>query len=473
MIEGTVRDIVEVILLPLGYLSMMIRASIDWLMQWPYVVQAISWIDYLLEWPLVIYTLCVSVLFTLAFSFIQIRSFFTAWRMIFAHDKAKNRGDMTPLQAFINTLSSNLGNGSIVGAATAVFMGGPGAGVWVIIFGFLLMAVRFAEVFASTLWGAKAPHGTVLGGPMLYLKDVIGGRILSFLYAACCFWFGLVVGNAMQTHSICWSLNTTWGINPLVIAVVVTLFIGYVVGGGAQRIIKVSDRIVPVKVIVFFIASALVIGYHIHALVPALRLMIAAAFDPNACAGGLVGFTLMQAMSAGLNLSITATESGLGTAAILFGYTGSKDPLRSGLMGMISTLISSIVCFLVSLCIVMSGVWDSGLQSAALTIAAFSTVFGVWGGWIVSFLSLSFGVGVLVTFAYITRAAWLALTKGRYEFVFAIMYCVAAFLGAVVDVKVVWKAIQVTNGLLLSINLFGLLWLMPRLIREFRKIPKV
>ncbi len=431
-----------------------------------------TWIDKLFGWPLVIYTLCISLICTFAFSFIQIRSFFKAWRMILAPDTKKTAGDMTPLQAFINTLSANLGNGSIVGAATAVFTGGPGAGIWVVVFGFLLMSVRFAEVFASTLWGAKAPHGTVLGGPMLYLQDVIGGRILSLLYAACCFIFGLVVGNAMQTHSISLSLTTTWGIDPYLIAIIVTLFIGYVVLGGAQRIIKVSDRIVPVKVIVFFIASLLLIGYHGHLLIPALRFMLTTALNPNAFTGGLVGFTIMQAMSAGLNLSITATESGLGTAAILFGYTGSKDPIRSGLMGMISTFVSSLVCFIVALSIVISGVWDSGQESAALTIAAFNTVFGVWGGWIVTFLSISFGVGVLVTFAYITRAAWLALTNGKYEHVFTIMYCIAAFLGAIVNVKLVWKAIQIINGLLLAINLFGLLWLMPYLMREFRKISK-
>ncbi len=426
-----------------------------------------SWIDYLLNWPLVIYALCSSIICTIAFSFIQLRSFFKAWRMILAPDRAKAAGDMTPLQAFINTLSANLGNGSIVGAATAVFTGGPGAGIWVVVFGFLLMSVRFAEVFASTLWGAKAPKGTVLGGPMLYLKDVIAGQFLSLFYAMCCFIFGLIVGNARQTHAISLSLHTTWGIDPYIFACVVTGFIGYVVFGGAQRIIKVSDRIVPVKVIVFFIAALLLIGYHWHSLIPALQLMVNTAINPHAFMGGIIGFTIMQAMSAGLNLSITATESGLGTAAILFGYTGSKNPVQSGLMGMISTFVSSIVCFIVALCIVISGVWDSGLQSAALTIAAFNTVFGVWGGWIVSFLSISFGVGVLVTFAYITRAAWLALTDGKYEYVFTILYCVAAFLGAVVDVHVVWKAIQIINGLLLSINLFGLLWLMPRLMREF------
>lgn len=427
-----------------------------------------SWFMWLLGWPLVAYTVAVSLVCTIAFSFVQFRSFFTAWRVILFPDKAATDGEMTPIQAFINTLSTNLGNGSVVGAATAVFMGGPGAGIWVLFFGMVLMAVRFAEVYASTLYGAKAQKGQTLGGPMLYLKEVAGGNILSFVYAICCFAFGLTVGNAMQTHSISYSLHTTWGVNSYVSAAFIALFICYVVFGGAKRIVTISDYLVPIKVVVFFGASLIIIGYHYATLLPALYLMFKSAVQPMAVAGGLAGFTVTQAMTYGLNLSITATESGLGTAAILFGYTGSKDPMRSGLMGMISTFVSSLVCFLVVLCIVMSGVWDSGLQSAALTIASYNTVFGTWGGWIVSFLSISFGMGVLVAYGYITRAAWLSITGGRYELVFTILYCVAAFMGAIVDVDKVWTAVQIMNGLLLSINLFGLLMLAPRLARSLR-----
>lgn len=428
-----------------------------------------DWVNWFIGWPLIIYAVFMGALCTVAFSFIQVRSFFTAWKMILFPEKKAAAGEMTPLKAFINTLSTNLGNGSVVGGATAVVTGGPGAGIWVLAFGLLMMSVRFVEVYASTIYGAKAPKGTVLGGPMLYLREIAGGNVLAFIYALCCFVFGLIVANAMQTHSISYSIKTTWGIDPYISAVVMALFICYVVFGGAKRIIAVSDAIVPVKVVVFFGATAIIIGYHSGALVDAIKLMIKGAFTPEAIVGGVAGFTIMQAMMSGLNLSVTATESGLGTAAILFGYTGSSDGVRNGLMGMVSAFVSSLVCFIVTLCIVMSGMWDSGLQSSALTIGAFSTVFGVWGGYIVTFLSISFGIGVLVSYAYITRAAWLAVTGGAFEIFFAIMYCVAAFGGAVVDVHKMWMAVQIMNGVLLAINLFGLLMLMPRLVRNYYK----
>ena len=436
-----------------------------------------SWVNWALGGPLILYAVGIGIICTIVFKFVQFRSFFTAWRVIILPDEKKEApGEMTPLQAFINTLSTNLGNGSVVGAATAVVTGGPGAGIWVLLVGIIMMAIRFVEVYASTWYGARAAKGTILGGPMLYLQEVPGGDILSILYGIGCFFFGLIVGNAMQAHAIRLSIQTTWGVPTLVSAVGITAFMCYVLFGGARRIIAVSDKIVPVKVIVFFGASLILIGYHSGALASALRLMMVNAFRPQAAVGGLIGFTLMQAMQAGMNLSVTATESGLGTAAILFGYTGSTDPVKSGLMGMVSTFVSSLVCFIVVLCIVMSGVWDSGLQSSALTIAAFNTVFGQWGGWIVSFLSISFGAGVAVSFAYITRAAWLSvvtrtgwLSARQYEYIFIACYCGAAFLGAVMQIDLVWGAVAVINGMLLTINLTGLLLLMPRLSRFYAR----
>ena len=191
-------------------------------------------VEWLLGWPLILYVIGISILFTVALRFVQVRYFFASWRAIFPSAKKEEvKGEMTPFQAFVNTLSTNLGNGSVMGAAVAVFLGGPGAALWVVLVGFVLMAIRFAEVFASTWYGARAAKDRVLGGPMLYLEEAIGGKFLSMLYAFLCLIFGFVVGNAMQTHSISFSIATTWGINAFASATVITAFIFYVVFGGA------------------------------------------------------------------------------------------------------------------------------------------------------------------------------------------------------------------------------------------------
>ena len=301
---------------------------------------------------------------------------------------------------------------------------------------------------------------------MLYLKRVIGGTQLAYLYAFFTLLFGLFGGSAIQTNSIRVSLVETWGIHPLIIAVSVLLFILYVLFGGAARIVKISDTIVPIRVSVFFISAITVLAYHYQSLLPALKIICNSAFTSGAVVSGVAGFAVQQAIRSGMMSAIFATESGLGTAAILFGATGSKQPVRTGIMSMLSTFISISVCFIIGLCIVASGVWHSGETSTALTIASYETVFGQYGGWLVSFLSVTFGIGVLVPYAYITREAWLLLTGGRYAFVFIVLYSAVSFGGVLATVKAVWDISYLVMAGMLLINLFAILYFLPLIKKE-------
>lgn len=427
------------------------------------MVTCTSFINCMLGWPLMVYVIGISIISTVVLAFIQFRYFLYAWKLVLfpPSQKAGVKADMTPFQAFINTLSTNLGNGSIAGMATAVYSGGPGAAVWVMIIGILLMSVRFAEVFLSVYFGAKNQSKKEgIGGPMLYLQSVVGGSILAPIYAFLCLIF-MGLGSAIQSNSIRFSLETTWNISMYVTAFALLIFMLYVVYGGAPRIVKVSDRIVPFKVAVFFISTTYVLIYHYANIVPALQLMFNMAFTTQAFVGGIIGFSVLQAMRFGILRSILATESGLGTAAILFSSTGSKEPVKDGIISMLSTFISTLVCFIVALCIVASGVWNSGLTSTPLTIASFSTAFGWFGGWVVSFLSISFGMGVLVSYAYITRQAWLSVTNGKLLQLFPLVFCAVVFAGALVSVEFVFGFVDIINGLMLLINLFGILYLLP------------
>lgn len=427
-----------------------------------------SWIS---GWPLIIFALAAGITCTVALGFIQIRYFIQAWKyMLFPAKTVTTKGAMSPIQAFVNTLSANLGNGSVAGMAAAVYSGGPGAAFWVVAMGVIMMSVRFAEVYLSTYFGALSAARAGLGGPMLYLRSVIGGRALAFIYAIFCFLLSIITGNAMQTNSIGLSVSTTWGIPYVVTAIVSTLFILFVVSGGSARIVKASEAIVPLKVGIFFGSSLIVLAYHYQSIGGALALIVKAAFSPVALAGGVLGFGIQQAMRYGILRTVLATESGLGTAAILFGATGSKESVKDGILSMLSTFISTLVCFMIALCIVASGVWDSGLTSTALTIAAFNTVFGWLGGWVVSFLSISFGMGVLVAFAYITEEAWLYLVgdSKNMRLLFKAMYCATAFIGVFFNVCSMWLLIDILTAGMLAINLFGVLYLLPIIIQGVR-----
>lgn len=426
------------------------------------LIQTIS--DQVSGLPLLIFIATAAVIYTVALRGIQFRYFMRGWReTLQSNGGSSTSGDMTPIQAFVNTLGASIGNGSIAGVATAVYAGGPGSLFWLLVFGCLMMAIRFAEVYISTLYGQKnAGSGSTLGGPMLYLQDVPGGRYVAWLYAAICVLFGLLVGNAVQTNSISLAIHATTGVAPVVIATVLLAFVAYLLFGGASRIVKIADMIVPIKVVVFFVSSLIIVVYHIAELPHALILIMQSAFSAQALVGAALGASVFQAMRYGLARSVMATESGLGTIAILFGFTGSAQPLRSALMGMIGTFVSTLVCFLVGLTIVMSGVWDSGLTSTALTLAAYNTVFGSISGVLISFLAISFGAGVLVAYAYITRAAFLYVTNGKYEIVFIALYCGAAFMGAVIKAQTIFAAGDIPLALLLALNVYGLLALLPR-----------
>src|SRR5690606_29327730 len=167
--------------------------------------------DRIVGWPLMIYVVLISIAYTIALQGIQFRCFFTALKGTFNPPQPEGKKTaVSPFQAFLSTLNSNLGNGSIAGIATAVYAGGPGAALWIIVFGFVLMSIRFAEVYVSTSYGMRAQEGSTLGGPMLYLKDVPGGKYLAYAYAFFCLLLSMVVGSSIQSNSIGLSLFTTW-----------------------------------------------------------------------------------------------------------------------------------------------------------------------------------------------------------------------------------------------------------------------
>ena len=414
-------------------------------------------------WPIIFYVMGVSIIVTCALSFIQLRYFIHAWKFTFFPSESQTKSDMSPFQAFINTLNVSIGNGSMAGMATAIYSGGPGAALWIIIITFLLMSVRFAEVYLSTYYAAHAPKDTKIGGPMLYLRSIKGGVYLAYCYALSCLVFGLISGCATQANSISLSMKAAWNIPFFATAVIVFVFLLYAISGGAHRIVAFSEAIVPLKVGLFFISAGIILIYHYQQIIPALKLIVGSGLSIKALAGGILGYSVQQAMRYGILRSINATESGLGTAAILFGATGSKTPVRDGIMAMATSLVSALVCFTVSLCIIASGVWNSGLTSTPLTIAAYNTVFGALGGWMVAVLSTAFGVGVLVSYAYITKAAWDAVVGTQFTYLFIMFYCVSAFIGAQAEVTPLWTLVDISLACMVLINLFGIVCLLPQI----------
>jgi AGCS family alanine or glycine:cation symporter len=410
-------------------------------------------------WPLIIFIGLTGIVFTCALGFIQFRSFFAAWRYLLFPEKSRG-GEISPLQAFLNALSASLGNGSLTGMATAINAGGPGAAFWVFILGFLSMPIRFAEVFCGTSVAVRLADGSVRGGPIAYIQKAPGGAFLAYVYVFCALWLTFASGCAMQCQAITKGLVNVTGASPYIFAVILFTFLVYVLSGGASRILRVADIIVPLKVLLFFIATSIALALSAGRLWSALETIVGFAFHPEAMKGGLLGYTMQNAIRFGMSRVSNATETGLGTAGILYGATGSTRPVQSGIMSMTTTFISNLlVCFALMVLIVASGAWQTGAQGTDLTIAAYSSVFGVWGGIVVTTLSLMFGLGVLVTYIFIGRECWGFLTHNRYFVFYGALFCLFALFGSLAKVNVVWDLVDISNAGLLSINLYAL-WLM-------------
>src|SRR5579885_184374 len=185
------------------------------------IAQIATWMS---GWPLIIAAIVAGIIYTIALKAAQIRFFIDSWKFMLFPPVATAQGVITPMQAFINTLSSNLGNGSVAGMAVAIASGGPGAGFWVLVIGILLMSVRLAEVYLSAYFGMHQINHSGLGGPMLYLRSVSGGPVLAYIYAIFCFLLSFVSANGMQVNSLSLSITQTWGISSITIAIAITLF---------------------------------------------------------------------------------------------------------------------------------------------------------------------------------------------------------------------------------------------------------
>jgi AGCS family alanine or glycine:cation symporter len=422
------------------------------------------------SFPFLIAFLGLCIFATFFLRFVQIRYFMESLRSLFsanASDKNSEAGELTSLQAFVNTLGGNIGNGSLSGVPVAISVGGPGSLFWLLVMSTFAVALRYAEVYLGMIFIGKERFGRAKGGPMLYLSMLPGGYFLSYAFAFFCLAYAFICGNVVQCNSVAAAVQKSWNIDVYYTSIVVVAFIGYVLLGGSNRIVQALDKLVPVKVALFFLSALYVLVYHYQAIAGALYLVCSSALKTEAVFGGGLAFTLQKMMATGFQRGIFVHEAGLGTAAVPFGETGGKQPVKDGLMSMLGVYINThIVCLMVGLCVIASGVWNNGETGSALIISSYQTAFGQYGAWIITFLVVNFGVSVLVSYAYVGRICWNFLTNGKWSTAFIALYTLAAFAGSVMDVKLAWSSSDLVTAGLFVINISGLIWFMNKIKKD-------
>lgn len=418
--------------------------------------------------PIISFIISIGFIASIAFNFSQIKYFFTGWKLLFAKKEITNHiktDSISSMQAFINALSASLGNGGLAGMAVVLVDGGPGTAFWVFILGFFSMILRFFEVYA----GIKLAKNNLIG-PLSYISNLPFGKAFTYLYAFILLIYILLGGISMQTNSIGLSLQKTFNFSPISIGIGFTLLIFYIIIGGSQRIMKASEYIIPIKVSLFFIGIISLLYFHKASIAPAFHLIMENAFTTEAMGKGALCFTMQKAITVGFSKALNATEAGVGTASIFFGSTETKEPLKTAIMSMITAFISTnLVCTMLIFAIIASGTSTTGITSTGLVIAAFSTLLGNFAGPVITFLSFSFGIGVMVAYTFLGYKIWDFLFGKKTIAIYYSLLIALAFFGAIASVGLVFKALDMLVAFLVIINLLGLLWNIKTLRAEFLK----
>ncbi|NQK17136.1 alanine/glycine:cation symporter family protein [Streptococcus suis] len=423
--------------------------------------------------PLLLLLVGTGVYFTLRLGVFQIGKLPTAFRLIFSSDQS-GQGDVSSFAALCTALAATVGTGNIVGVATAITTGGPGALFWMWVAAFFGMATKYAEGFLAIKYRTKDANGQAAGGPMHYITLGMGQKWkpLAVFFAISGVLVALLgIGTFSQVNSITASLETSFGLEPPLVSVITAISIAFVVFGGIEKISDVSTKIVPFMAILYILASITVLAVHWDQLLPTLALVFKSAFTPAAAVGGFAGATVQQAIQRGIARGVFSNESGLGSAPIAAAAAKSDNPVEQGLISMTGTFIDTlIICTLTGFTILVTDQWSvEGLAGAPLTQAAFSTVFGQPG---VLALTIS-----LVLFAYTTILGWSYYGERCIEFLFGtkailpyrLVFVAMVALGGFLKLDLIWTIADIVNGLMALPNLIALLALSPVIIKETRQ----
>ncbi|HEM3217174.1 TPA: sodium:alanine symporter family protein [Streptococcus suis 2524] len=423
--------------------------------------------------PLLLLLVGTGVYFTLRLGVFQIGKLPTAFRLIFSSDQS-GQGDVSSFAALCTALAATVGTGNIVGVATAITTGGPGALFWMWVAAFFGMATKYAEGFLAIKYRTKDANGQAAGGPMHYITLGMGQKWkpLAVFFAISGVLVALLgIGTFSQVNSITASLETSFGLEPPLVSVITAISIAFVVFGGIEKISDVSTKIVPFMAILYILASITVLAVHWDQLLPTLALVFKSAFTSAAAVGGFAGATVQQAIQRGIARGVFSNESGLGSAPIAAAAAKSDNPVEQGLISMTGTFIDTlIICTLTGFTILVTDQWSvEGLAGAPLTQAAFSTVFGQPG---VLALTIS-----LVLFAYTTILGWSYYGERCIEFLFGtkailpyrLVFVAMVALGGFLKLDLIWTIADIVNGLMALPNLIALLALSPVIIKETRQ----
>lgn len=414
--------------------------------------------------PLLILLVGTGIYLTIRLGLIQVFKLPLAFKYLFVKEEGEDvKGDVSSFAALCTALAATIGTGNIVGVATAIKVGGPGALFWMWMAAFFGMATKYAEGLLAVKYRVVDENGQMSGGPMYYIEKGLGIKWLAKLFAL--FGIGVAffgIGTFAQINSITQATQVAFNVPVIASASIITILVALVTINGIKSISKVAELIVPIMAIFYVLGSILILIIHIDLLPNAVLLVVKSAFTPVAATGGFLGATVKQAIQNGVARGVFSNESGLGSAPIAAAAAKTNSCVRQGLISMTGTFIDTIiVCTMTGLVIILTDSWNMDLAGAAITNYAFSTALpGVSLGKMIVTIGLIF-------FAFTTIIGWNYYGERCTEYLFGVkgikiyryIFILLVAVGPYLRLELVWVIADIVNALMAIPNLIGIIGL--------------
>ena len=389
---------------------------------------------------------------------------------------ASGKGDLSSFAALCTALSATIGTGNIVGVATAIKIGGPGALFWMWLAAFFGMATKYAECMLAVKYRTTDARGNIAGGPMYYIERGLGLKWLAKIFAV--FGVGVAffgIGTFAQVNAISDAMTIAFDVPAWLTAIVLTLMVAAVTLGGVKRIANVAQKLVPTMALGYVLACIWILVLFAEQIMPALQLVVHSAFTPISAAGGFLGATVAQALQIGIARGVFSNESGLGSAPIAAAAAKTNEPVEQGMVSMTGTFFDTIlICTMTGLVLIITGVWSGDTAGAAMTSAAFAAGgSAIIGQYVVTIALVCFAFTTILGWHYYGERCWYYLTDKRlgekgiklYQLTFLSLIAVGAFI----KLDLIWMLADTVNGLMAIPNLIALIGLRHVIMAETDK----
>ena len=421
-------------------------------------------------WPMIILLLGTHIYLTIILRFPQ-RKIFTAIRLSFKKD-LDGQGDVSQFASLATALAATIGTGNIIGVATAVTLGGPGAVLWCWLTGVFGISTKYAEGLLAVKYRQVTPQGKMIGGPMYALEKGLRMRWLAVLFAVFTAFASFGIGSTVQANAISTLTSEVYTVSPYISGLVICLLTAAVVLGGVKSIARVCGMLVPFMALVYVLGCIYIIGVNAQYVWPAVKLIVEAAFTPEAAGGGFIGSTVMTAARFGIARGLFSNESGLGSAPIVAAAAQTRNPVRQALVSSSGTFWDTVViCALTGIVIVSSVLaypditFESG---STLTKEAFAKIPFI-GTPLLTFGLATFAFSTILGWCYYGERAVEYLKGHQWVIAYRIAYIAAVFIGSIMSLQMVWNFADCMNALMAIPNLISILALSGILVHETRK----